>query len=67
MKDIYTEIIEKMDKETYQDKKIIIKGCSRKPVPQNAYLQLIQMLKPLASSLMFGEACSTVPIYKRKK
>ena len=66
-RDIYTEIIEKMDKETYQDKKIIIKGCSRKPVPQNAYIQLIQKLKPLASSLMFGEACSTVPISKRKK
>ncbi|MCO6564654.1 MAG: DUF2480 family protein [Apibacter sp.] len=65
-RDIYTEIIKKMDLEIYQDKKIIIKGCSRKPVPQNAYLQLIQKLKPVASSLMFGEACSTVPIYKKK-
>lgn len=66
-RDIFTEIIDKMDVDSYKDKKIIIKGCSRKPVPQNAYLQLIQKLKPIASSLMFGEACSTVPIYKKKK
>lgn len=66
-KDIFTEIIDKMDVDSYKDKKIIIKGCSRKPVPQNAYLQLIQKLKPIASSLMFGEACSTVPIFKKKK
>lgn len=66
-RDIFTEIIDKMDVDDYNDKKIIIKGCSRKPVPQNAYLQLIQKLKPIASSLMFGEACSTVPIFKKKK
>lgn len=66
-RDIFTEIIDKMDVDNYKDKKIIIKGCSRKPVPQNAYLQLIQKLKPIASSLMFGEACSTVPIFKKKK
>jgi hypothetical protein len=66
-RDIYTEIIQKMDTKSYQDKKIIIKGCSQKFIPQNAYLQLIQKLKPVASSLMFGEACSTVPIYKKRK
>lgn len=66
-RDIFTEIIDKMDVDSYKDKKIIIKGCSRKPVPQNAYLQLIQKLKPIASSLMFGEACSTVSIFKKKK
>lgn len=66
-RDIFTEIIDKMDVDNYNDKKIVIKGCSRKPVPQNAYLQLIQKLKPIASSLMFGEACSTVPIFKKKK
>lgn len=66
-RDIFTEIIDKMEVDNYNDKKIIIKGCSRKPVPQNAYLQLIQKLKPIASSLMFGEACSTVPIFKKKK
>jgi hypothetical protein len=67
-RDIYTHIIDDaIQIEEYQDKKVIIKGCSHKPVPQNAYLQLVQKLKPVVSSLMFGEACSTVPIYKKKK
>lgn len=49
----------------YKDKKVIIKGCSKK-ILQDAYLQLIFKLKPHVSSLMYGEACSTVPIYKKK-
>ncbi len=66
-RDIYTQIINNIKTEEYHDKKVIVKGCSHKPVPQNAYLQLVQKLKPVVSSLMFGEACSTVPIYKKKK
>lgn len=66
-KEIYTRIIDNIPVEEYKDKKVIIKGCSHKPVPQNAYVQIIQKLKPIVSSLMFGEACSTVPIYKKKK
>ncbi|MGM5631722.1 DUF2480 family protein [Apibacter raozihei] len=66
-RDIYTEIIQSINANDYIDKKVIVKGCSNKPVPQNAYLQIIQKLKPVVSSLMFGEACSTVPIYKKKK
>ncbi|MDR1876359.1 MAG: DUF2480 family protein [Flavobacteriaceae bacterium] len=65
-RDIYTQIIENINIKEYQDKKVIIKGCSHKPIPQNAYLQLIRKLKPVVSSLMYGEACSTVPVYKRK-
>ncbi|MDR2122322.1 MAG: DUF2480 family protein [Flavobacteriaceae bacterium] len=66
-RDIYTQIIDSVQIKDYQDKKVIIKGCSHKPVPLNAYLQLVQKLKPVVSSLMFGEACSTVPVYKRKR
>jgi len=51
----------------YTDKPIIIKGCSNKPVPENAYISLIQKLLPVAKSIMYGEACSSVPLYKRKK
>ncbi|MDR3273525.1 MAG: DUF2480 family protein [Flavobacteriaceae bacterium] len=65
-RDIYTQIINNLDVKDFQDKKVLVKGCSRKPVPQNAYIQLVQKLKPVVSSLMFGEACSTVPIYKKK-
>ncbi len=65
-RDIYARIIADIKLEEYKDKKVIIKGCSHKPVPQNAYLQLVQKIKPVVSSLMFGEACSTVPLYKKK-
>tara|TARA_R110001632_G_scaffold208251_1_gene332594 strand:- start:73 stop:579 length:507 start_codon:yes stop_codon:yes gene_type:complete len=63
---IYQSIIEHLDISEYQDKLIIIKGCSKKPVPANAYLFLAERLKPAARSIMYGEACSSVPLYKRK-
>lgn len=51
----------------HQDGLIVIKGCSDKEVPHSAYLDLTTALRPYAKSIMFGEACSTVPVYKRKK
>ncbi|WP_116771691.1 DUF2480 family protein [Maribacter litoralis] len=63
---IYQSIIENIDVSEYQDKLMIIKGCSKKPVPANAYLFLAERLKPVAKSIMYGEACSSVPLYKRK-
>ncbi|NQY06164.1 MAG: DUF2480 family protein [Flavobacteriaceae bacterium] len=62
---IYQEIIAKKEFSEYEDKFVIIKGCSQKPVPQNAYIMLINKLKPIAKSIMYGEACSSVPLYKR--
>lgn len=63
---IYQTIIENLDVSPFKDKPIIIKGCSKKPVPENAYILLSQKLKPIAQSIMYGEACSSVPLYKRK-
>ncbi|MBC2844004.1 DUF2480 family protein [Winogradskyella flava] len=63
---IYAEIISDMDVSEYSDMPVIIKGCSHKPVPANALVLLSQKLKPVAKSIMFGEACSSVPLYKRK-
>ncbi len=63
---IYTQIIDVLDVTPYQDKLIIIKGCTQKPVPESAYIALVQKLQPVAKSIMYGEACSAVPIYKRK-
>ena len=60
---IYQSIIEKLDVSEFQDKSIIIKG---KPVPANAYLFIAEKLSPIAKSIMYGEACSSVPLYKRK-
>jgi len=63
---IYQDIINNLDVSAFQDKPLIIKGCSKKPVPQNAYIMLSNKLKPIAKSIMYGEACSSVPLYKKK-
>ena len=63
---LYQSIIENLDIESYRGKPLIIKGCSNKPVPVNAYILLSQKLKPIAQSIMYGEACSSVPLYKKK-
>lgn len=64
---LYAEIIEKLDLSELKDKPVIVKGCSHKPVPKNAYLLLIEKLQPIVKSLMYGEACSSVPLYKKPK
>lgn len=50
----------------YAGKRLVIKGCSDKPVPPSAYLEITRRLQPVALSIMFGEPCSTVPVYKKK-
>lgn len=62
---LYTEILQNLDVSQYEGLPVIIKGCSRRPVPQNAYLQLINKLQPVAKSIMYGEACSSVPLFKK--
>lgn len=47
-----------------EGKRVLVKGCSDESVPENAYIELVEQLKPLVKSLMFGEACSNVPIFK---
>jgi hypothetical protein len=64
---IFQEIIINFDITNYKDKPIIIKGCSHKPIPETASTLLVEKLTPTAKSILFGEACSTVPLYKRKK
>jgi hypothetical protein len=64
---LYQTIITNLDVDFCKNKPVIIKGCSNKPVPQNAYLFLIDKLQPIAKSIMYGEACSSVPLYKKNK
>lgn len=59
--------IQSINIEDYQDAKIIIKGCSDIPFPEFAMTELIKHLQPYVSSIMYGEPCSTVPVYKRPK
>ncbi|MFH4966742.1 DUF2480 family protein [Gaetbulibacter sp. M240] len=63
---IYQDVIQSLDVSDYKDKPVIIKGCSKKPVPENAYIMLATKLKPISKSIMYGEACSSVPLFKRK-
>jgi Protein of unknown function (DUF2480) len=64
---IFEEILEKVEWSKYQNAKVVVKGCSKIPVPESTYIEVVNKLKPYASSIMFGEACSTVPLYKRPK
>jgi hypothetical protein len=63
---IYQSILDKLDVSSFQNKPVIIKGCSHKPVPQNAYLMAMAKIQTVAKSVMYGEACSSVPLFKRK-
>lgn len=64
---LYTEIIQNLDISNLSNLPVIIKGCSNKPVPENAYMLLIAKLQPVVKSLMYGEACSSVPLYKKPR
>jgi len=63
---LFVKEIAKLNAEQYRDQRLVIKGCGDIPVPVSAYVELTKKLTPVAKSLMFGEPCSTVPIYKRK-
>jgi len=56
--------ISKIDFQDYQGMKVVIKGCSKIAVPVSMYVEITRLLRPFASSIMYGEPCSTVPIYK---
>lgn len=65
-KAILTKNIAQLPIVDFTDKRVVIKGCGEVPVGEAAYLQATQLLRPVAKSIMYGEPCSTVPIYKRK-
>ena len=62
---IYRSIISQLDVSEFKDRPVIIKGCTKKPVPPNAYLWITAKLQTVASSIMYGEACSSVPLFKK--
>ncbi|WP_430399655.1 DUF2480 family protein [Flavobacterium sp.] len=63
---IYLKKLDTIDFSIYNNLPVILKGCSKKEVPQEVYVLATQKLIPFAKSIMFGEACSTVPLFKRK-
>lgn len=63
---LYNEALKKINPEEFRGARVVIKGCSKLPVPVSAYVELTAMLRPFAKSIMYGEPCSTVPLFKRK-
>ncbi len=64
---ILVENIQKIDPIEFTDKRVVIKGCGETPIPEEAYLEITKKLRPVAKSVMYGEPCSTVPVYKKDK
>ena len=63
----FTRFVQQLDVGPYRSARVVVKGCSKVPVPLNAYVELSARLVPVVKSLMFGEPCSTVPLYKAPK
>ncbi|MBY5957923.1 DUF2480 family protein [Membranicola marinus] len=63
----YRNRLDAIDFSQYENELIVIKGCSKKVVPRSAYVRITNKLRPYARSIMYGEACSTVPIYKKPR
>jgi len=64
---VFQEIVMDIPMDQFKGVPVIIKGCSNKQIPDSAYALMCQRLVPVVSSLMFGEACSSVPLYKKRK
>jgi hypothetical protein len=63
---IFEDEIQKIDLTQYKNKSVIIKGCSNNKVPMSIYYNLSSRLLPVVKSIMYGEACSSVPVFKKK-
>jgi hypothetical protein len=63
---LFNQALARIDLTAFQDARVVIKGCGSLPVPTYAYVEITRLLKPYVKSLMYGEPCSTVPLYKRK-
>lgn len=66
-KTIFLKNISRIDIADYEDKRVVIKGCGELPVTEAAYVAITGLLRPVAKSIMYGEPCSTVPIYKKPR
>jgi hypothetical protein len=58
--------VQQLDEQEFAGKRVVVKGCGDQPIPAEAYLEITKKLQPVAKSIMYGEPCSTVPIFKQK-
>lgn len=66
LKKVFLDRIGAMDMQEFADKRVVVKGCGELPIGDFAYMEITKKLRPVAKSIMYGEPCSTVPVYKRK-
>ena len=65
--ELFQKALDEVDWEKYRDEKVVIKGCGHVLVPESAFLEAAARLRPIAASIMYGEPCSSVPLYKKPK
>lgn len=65
-RELYSDVVNNIDISEYTDKRVLVKGCGNAPIPEVGFMMLSNKLLPVVKSLMFGEACSNVPLYKKK-
>lgn len=66
LEDLLLKNIHQINPEDFRDKRVVVKGCGDKQIPGSAFVEITKKLRPVVKSIMYGEPCSTVPIYKRK-
>ncbi|MDJ1492008.1 DUF2480 family protein [Cytophagaceae bacterium DM2B3-1] len=64
---LFQDALSKISLENYINAKVVVKGCGDLPIPSYAYVEITRLLRPVAQSIMYGEPCSTVPLYKKPK
>jgi hypothetical protein len=65
-RNIFLKNLSKIDTSEFIDKRVVVKGCGETPIGDFVYMELTKLLRPVAKSIMYGEPCSTVPVYKKK-
>ncbi len=63
---VLLQAINNIDNSIFEDQRIVVKGCGDTPIGESAYIAITQKLRPVVKSIMYGEPCSTVPVYKKK-
>jgi Protein of unknown function (DUF2480) len=62
---LFLKNIQQLHLEDYSDKRVVIKGCGETPIDDFVYMEITKLLRPVVKSIMYGEPCSTVPVYKK--
>lgn len=63
---LFLQKLKKINVSEFEEKRVVIKGCGDKKIPETAFVEITKILRPVAKSIMYGEPCSTVPVFKRK-